>query len=238
MQLCLLIILSNFDCGLSQGKVPFVSAYGIHQLHIFIFVLAVVHVIYCIVTYALGKTKVATLLVRSSVTWKSRNIVFYPCLLSIADEEVGAVGGRDKDNRISILQRYVLLNERDLKTEIVRRKFYDECILVNYADPGRFRFARDTTFGRRHLNAWSKTSVTLWTVCFFRQFFGSVTKVDYLTLRHGFITVGNSYNLSFVLFYLLLSITVIIRRITWRMEDRKELKECCLYIDLNVYTFL
>lgn len=51
--------------GLSQGKVAFVSAYGIHQLHIFIFVLAVVHVIYCIVTYALGKTKVTTFLVHA-----------------------------------------------------------------------------------------------------------------------------------------------------------------------------
>ncbi|KAL0697604.1 hypothetical protein Bca4012_053726 [Brassica carinata] len=43
-------------CAL-KGQVAFVSAYGIHQLHIFIFVLAVVHVIYCIVTYALGKSK-------------------------------------------------------------------------------------------------------------------------------------------------------------------------------------
>ncbi|VVB01625.1 unnamed protein product [Arabis nemorensis] len=42
---------------------------------------------------------------------------------------------------------------------------------------------------RRHLSFWSKTSVTLWIVCFFRQFFGSVTKVDYLALRHGFITL-------------------------------------------------
>ncbi|KAE8717968.1 MLO-like protein 6 [Hibiscus syriacus] len=56
-----------------------------------------------------------------------------------------------------------------------------------YNDPERFRFARDTSFGRRHLNFWSRSTVTLWIVCFFRQFFGSVTKVDYLTLRHGFI---------------------------------------------------
>ncbi|KAF2587913.1 hypothetical protein F2Q70_00039951 [Brassica cretica] len=41
-----------------SGFCMIVSAYGIHQLHIFIFVLAVVHVIYCnIVTYALGKSK-------------------------------------------------------------------------------------------------------------------------------------------------------------------------------------
>ncbi|XP_021911857.1 MLO-like protein 12, partial [Carica papaya] len=43
-------------CG-AQGKVAFVSAYGIHQLHIFIFVLAVFHILYCITTYALGRTK-------------------------------------------------------------------------------------------------------------------------------------------------------------------------------------
>lgn len=29
-------------------------------------------------------------------------------------------------------------------------------------------------------------------VCFFRQFLGSVTKVDYLALRHGFIVVSKS----------------------------------------------
>ncbi|KAK7402140.1 hypothetical protein VNO78_14167 [Psophocarpus tetragonolobus] len=41
-----------------QGKVPFVSSEGIHQLHIFIFVLAVFHVLYCILTLALGRAKI------------------------------------------------------------------------------------------------------------------------------------------------------------------------------------
>lgn len=41
-----------------QGKVAFVSSEGIHQLHIFIFVLAVFHVLYCILTLALGRAKV------------------------------------------------------------------------------------------------------------------------------------------------------------------------------------
>ncbi|KAJ0511022.1 hypothetical protein HanIR_Chr11g0547291 [Helianthus annuus] len=54
-------------------------------------------------------------------------------------------------------------------------------------DPERFRFARDTSFGRRHMKYWSKSPVLLWIVCFFRQFVRSVPKVDYLTLRHGFI---------------------------------------------------
>ncbi|CAL9078470.1 unnamed protein product [Musa textilis] len=54
-------------------------------------------------------------------------------------------------------------------------------------DPDRFRFARDTSFGRRHLNFWSESHLLIWIVCFIRQFVSSVPKVDYLTLRHGFI---------------------------------------------------
>uniref|UniRef100_M4ERK0 MLO-like protein n=1 Tax=Brassica campestris TaxID=3711 RepID=M4ERK0_BRACM len=47
----------GYDKCAEKGQVAFVSSYGMHQLHIFIFVLAVCHVIYCILTYALGKTK-------------------------------------------------------------------------------------------------------------------------------------------------------------------------------------
>uniref|UniRef100_A0A0R0KTC4 MLO-like protein n=1 Tax=Glycine max TaxID=3847 RepID=A0A0R0KTC4_SOYBN len=85
-----------------QGKVAFVSAYGIHQLHIFIFMLAVFHILQCIVTLALGRT--------------------------------------------------------------------------NIAYPERFRLAKDTTFGQRHLNTWSQSSISLWIASFFRQFSGSVQK--------------------------------------------------------------
>ncbi|KAL0436455.1 UNVERIFIED_CONTAM: MLO-like protein 2 [Sesamum radiatum] len=42
----------------AKGKVAFVSAEGIHQLHIFIFVLAIFHVLYCILTMALGRAKI------------------------------------------------------------------------------------------------------------------------------------------------------------------------------------
>ncbi|RRT69979.1 hypothetical protein BHM03_00042592 [Ensete ventricosum] len=40
-----------------QGKVPLISTDAIHQLHIFIFVLAVSHVLYCISTMAFGRLK-------------------------------------------------------------------------------------------------------------------------------------------------------------------------------------
>ncbi|PPR89361.1 hypothetical protein GOBAR_AA31330 [Gossypium barbadense] len=114
-----------------KGKVAFVSSYGIHQLHIFIFVLAIFHILYCIITYVLGSYKMKT--------WKTW--------------------------------------ENETKT--VEYQYYN--------DPERFRFARDTSFGRRHLNFWSTSTLSVWIVCFFRQFYGLVTKVDYLTLRHGFI---------------------------------------------------
>ncbi|KAL5546190.1 hypothetical protein UlMin_005877 [Ulmus minor] len=115
----------------AKGKDPFVSAYGIHQLHIFIFVLAVFHVLYCIITLALGRTKMRR--------WKAWEM------------ETRTTG-------------YQCSN-----------------------DPERFRFARDTSFGRRHMSFWSHSPFLLWIVCFFRQFLISVPKVDYLTLRHGFI---------------------------------------------------
>ncbi|CAN1249533.1 MLO-like protein 6 [Linum perenne] len=115
----------------AKGKVPFVSSDGIHQLHIFIFVLAVFHVIYCILTMALGRAKMKR--------WKAW----------------------EKETRTAEYQFS--------------------------HDPERFRFARETSFGRRHLSFWSNTPVLIWIVCFFRQFVRSVPKVDYLTLRHGFI---------------------------------------------------
>lgn len=41
-----------------QGKVPLISVNGIHQLHIFIFFLAVFHVASSAFTMALGRAKV------------------------------------------------------------------------------------------------------------------------------------------------------------------------------------
>ncbi|XP_020526741.1 MLO-like protein 6 isoform X2 [Amborella trichopoda] len=122
---------SKYDKCSPQGKVPLISYDGTHQLHIFIFVLAVFHVLYCISTMALGRLKMKR--------WK---------------------------------------------------KWEQETKTIEYQwshDPERFRFARETSFGRRHLNFWTKSPILIWIVCFFRQFVRSVPKVDYLTLRHGFI---------------------------------------------------
>jgi mlo protein len=49
------------------------------------------------------------------------------------------------------------------------------------------------------LLGWSVFILTLfiWQVAFFRQFTGSVTKVDYMTMRHGFINVSCRRHLDY-----------------------------------------
>ncbi|KAL6545314.1 hypothetical protein OROGR_009188 [Orobanche gracilis] len=122
------------DPCFEKGKMQLVSAYGIHQLHIFIFVLAVSHILYSVVTYALGRLKMRT--------WKSW-----------------------EDETKTIQYHYhngVTLKDSDL----LGTPHLDVDICISGAD---------------HLFSFGS-------VCFFRQFFTSVEKVDYLTLRHGFIT--------------------------------------------------
>ncbi|XAR59770.1 hypothetical protein NMG60_11015734 [Bertholletia excelsa] len=136
-----LLGVSDYNGSFRRGKVPFVSAGGIHQLHIFIFVLAVFHVLYCVLTMALGRAKM-----RSWKQWEK-------------------------------------------ETRTAEYQFSH--------DPQRFRFARETSFGRRHMSSWTKTPFLIWIVCFFRQFVRSVPKVDYMTLRHGFIMASSPF--SFIL---------------------------------------
>ncbi|KAJ0966707.1 hypothetical protein J5N97_023624 [Dioscorea zingiberensis] len=115
----------------SKNMDPFLSYDSLHQLHIFIFTLAVFHVLYCLITMVLSKLKMKI--------WKSW--------------------------------------ENEAKTAEYQFSH----------DPNRFRLARSTTFIRRHLGFWSESPILIWVVCFFRQFVGSVPKIDFLTLRHGFI---------------------------------------------------
>ncbi|XP_059623355.1 MLO-like protein 10 isoform X2 [Cornus florida] len=56
-------------------------------------------------------------------------------------------------------------------------------------DPSRFRLTHETSFVRAHTSFWTRIPFFFYIGCFFRQFFRSVSKSDYLTLRNGFITV-------------------------------------------------
>jgi len=128
------------DVCAAKGQVALMSAGSMHQLHIFIFVLAIFHVVYSVITMALSRLKMRK--------WK----------------------------------------KWEAETASLEYQFSN--------DPSRFRFTHQTSFVKRHMGLSSITGVR-WIVAFFRQFFTSVTKVDYLTLRQGFINAHLSPNTKF-----------------------------------------
>ncbi|KAM0918534.1 hypothetical protein ACQ4PT_009037 [Festuca glaucescens] len=128
------------DVCASKGKVALMSASSLHQLHIFIFVLAVFHVAYSVISMTLSRLKMKK--------WK----------------------------------------KWEAETASLEYQFAN--------DPLRFRLTHQTSFVKRHMGLSSITGVR-WIVAFFRQFFRSVTKVDYLTLRQGFINAHLSPNTKF-----------------------------------------
>ncbi|KAI9200979.1 hypothetical protein LWI28_016048 [Acer negundo] len=66
------------------------------------------------------------------------------------------------------------------------------------SDPRSFRLTNQTSFVKNHTSYWMRNPFSFYVICFFRQFFQSVRKADYLTMRHGFITVhlapGSRFN--------------------------------------------
>jgi len=122
---------SSEHCSSAHGQYPLVSQSVMNQLHIFIFLLAVLHVLYSVLTVLLARAKMRR--------WK-----------------VWEIESQTLDYQFS-------------------------------NDPARFRLTHETSFVKRHMTSSSRMPILKWIVCFFRQFFWSVTKVDYLTLRYGFI---------------------------------------------------
>ncbi|XP_059065789.1 MLO-like protein 10 isoform X3 [Cryptomeria japonica] len=135
------VILEESIHHVGKEMVPLVSQGAMHQLHIFIFVLAIFQVLYSIITMGLGRAKM-----RRWKVWEK-------------------------------------------ETETIEYQF-------SY-DPSRFRLTHETSFVRLHAHFWNKIPIMIWIESFFRQFFNSVTKVDYLTLRHGFISAHLAPNSKF-----------------------------------------
>ncbi|XP_050224691.1 MLO-like protein 1 [Mercurialis annua] len=120
-------------CG-KKGKVPLLSIEGLHHLHIFIFVLAIVHVTFCLLTVLFGGARI-----RQWQHWEN----------SIAKD--------------------LYDTEEVLKKKIT-------CV-------------HQHAFIKDHFLGIGKDSIVLgWLHSFLKQFYASVTKSDYITLRLGFIT--------------------------------------------------
>ncbi|KAI9185472.1 hypothetical protein LWI28_007636 [Acer negundo] len=116
-----------------KDKAPLLSVEALHQLHIFIFVLAIVHVTFCVLTVVFGGARI-----RQWKRWED----------SIAKET--------------------------LDTEQVVKK--------------KVTHVHQHAFIREHFLGIGKDSALLgWVHSFFKQFYASVTRADYITLRLGFI---------------------------------------------------
>ncbi|KAG6744095.1 hypothetical protein POTOM_052804 [Populus tomentosa] len=110
---------------------------------------------------------------------KSVGATWHPCKKQEKDPSEDENGGSDK-----CAEKACCLDSFKAKACTMRKwkKWEIETTTSDYQfshDPDRFRFARETSFGRRHLNFWARSPILLWIV---------LPKVDYLTLRHGFIT--------------------------------------------------
>ncbi|KAG6492616.1 MLO-like protein 1 [Zingiber officinale] len=127
---------------LNKGKVPLLSLEAIHQLHIFIFVLAVTHVAFSALTMLLGGAKI-----RQWKQWEE----------SIQQET--------KENGVA---------------------------------PKRVRHVNQIQFIRDRFKGIGANSVIMsWLHSFVKQFYGSVTKSDYTTMRLGFIMTHCKANPKF-----------------------------------------
>ncbi|KAK7286710.1 hypothetical protein RJT34_21908 [Clitoria ternatea] len=118
----------------AKGKAPLLSVEAVHHLHIFIFVLAIVHVTFCVLTVVFGGLKI-----RQWKYWED----------SIGDESLEA-GQGGLEPTVTHVHQHAFIRDRF------------------------------TGFGK-------DSTVLGWVKSFFKQFYGSVTKLDYVTLRLGFI---------------------------------------------------
>ncbi|XP_020889260.1 MLO-like protein 7 isoform X1 [Arabidopsis lyrata subsp. lyrata] len=81
------------------------------------------------------------------------------------------------------------------------KKWEQETLSHDYEfsiDHSRLRLTHETSFVREHTSFWTTIPFFFYVGCFFRQFFVSVERTDYLTLRHGFISAhlapGRKFN--------------------------------------------
>ncbi|XP_044358914.1 MLO-like protein 1 isoform X2 [Triticum aestivum] len=114
----------------NKGKVPLLSLEALHQLHIFIFVLAITHVIFSVLTMVLGGAKI-----RQWKQWET---------------EIHKNNAGNGPKKLTNVQQF----------EFIRERFN---------------------------GVGMESTVLSWMHSFVKQFYASVTKSDYATMRLGFI---------------------------------------------------
>ncbi|XP_052876199.1 MLO-like protein 13 [Gossypium arboreum] len=135
-----------------EGKVPLLSLEALHHLHIFIFVLAVVHVIFCVITMVLGGARIRQ--------WKQW------------EESILKHRNEDTDHHHTFFARHAQgYWRRAAVVSWIVSLVVIYTILVNV----------------------NELNFAVFKMSFFKQFYDSVTKSDYLALREGFIRGVTDY---------------------------------------------
>ncbi|KAM5563989.1 MLO-like protein 1 [Rosa sericea] len=129
----------------AKGKVPLLSTEALHHLHIFIFVLAIVHVVFCVLTVVFGGMKI-----RQWRAWED------------------AIAAQNYDS-----QQFI--NKKHKFTHVNEHAFIKE----------------------RFLGMGKNSALLGWLHSFLKQFYASVTRSDYVTLRLGFINTHCKANPKF-----------------------------------------
>ncbi|KAF5821912.1 hypothetical protein HanRHA438_Chr01g0020891 [Helianthus annuus] len=129
----------------AKGKVPLLSLEALHHLHIFIFVLAVVHVTFSVLTVVFGGAKIRQ--------WKH------------------------------------------WEESITKDNFDHSQVFIKSS---KFTNVKEHDFIRnRFVGIGKGSAIRGWIHSFCKQFYGSVTKTDYVALRLGFITTHCKANPKF-----------------------------------------
>ncbi|TYI02333.1 hypothetical protein ES332_A11G260000v1 [Gossypium tomentosum] len=148
-------------CG-AKDKVPLLSVEALHHMHIFIFVLAIAHVTFCVLTVSFGGLKMK-LEKRMNEVWINTNLNAH--CLSMLSFHVALT--------FDFLLKYPLLEKK-----------------VTHVHQHDFIKDRFLGFGKDSVPlAWTRTRALMLEGgnSFIKQFYASVTKSDYETLRLGFI---------------------------------------------------
>ncbi|KAF3775075.1 MLO-like protein 1 [Nymphaea thermarum] len=154
-----------------RGFSPLLSLEALHQLHIFIFVLAVVHVIFCATTMVLGGIKI-----REWKQWEDS------VRQNISKPEMVAAG--HVHHHLEFLREHAA-------------GFWSKFGILRWTVCQSLLIDVVLTFFLKSLMVALGPTKNIMEVSFFKQFYDSVSRSDYFTLRHGFVMTHCPRNKDF-----------------------------------------
>jgi mlo protein len=150
--------------------VSLVSSDGLHQLHIFVFFLAVFHVVFSALTMSLGRAKVRLVVTSCGLSSGLVHCVNITCKLEVTliFFPMQTRTWKVWENETSSLT-YEFVNGNPIFLTcnfLCRPRFSVFFTFTVKLDPSKFRLTRQTSFVRQHASCWNKSTILLYIVCF------------------------------------------------------------------------